>query len=146
MGPSSLRRESGLSRRAVLAVLLGGVAGSVVGCAQGDHPNLIALRQDAMATWIPKDVTNERRDEENPTSGFVGATSYAVLSRIFTIRTQTAATQGMAAARAAALANGWRVREDQGGRITKILPIGVEAELIISDYPLGKEWAITLNA
>lgn len=136
----------GFDRRAVLGVLFGGLVVPLTGCGWGDDPNLVELRGDYMATWIPEDVIDEDRQEKNPTKKFVGATDHATILRIFASTDETAARRGQAAALAAALANGWRVREDQQGRITKTLSTGREAWLDIGgDLPLP-QWVISIKA
>ncbi len=134
------------SRRAALGVALGSLVAPLVGCALGDDPDLVALRRDYMATWMPENVLHEYRQETNPTSGFVGATDYASILRVFTAPDEERAAESKATAVSTALANGWRLREDQQGRITKILSTDSEAELIIGDRFPKPEWSITLSA
>lgn len=133
-------------RRTAIVMLLGGLVVPLTGCGWGDDPNLVALRREYMATWMPEDVTNEVRQEMNPTKNFVGATDYAMLMRIFTSPDEAAARGGQAAALAAALADGWRVREDQQGRITMVLSTGSEASLLIGDNFPKPEWSIAMRA
>jgi hypothetical protein len=134
-------------RRAALAMLFGGIAATLGGCAWGDDPDLVALRRDYMATWMPEDVTSERRQEQNPTKDFVGATNYASVLRTLNAPDEAAVRQGQEAAMATALANGWQVGDDKHAPLTKTLSTGSEAELSIGRSSVPQpEWFIALRA
>jgi len=158
-GPSGWRYRKGvvtqpehstdpaLSRRAALTLALGGAVGALSGCAQGDDPDLIALRQEPLATWNPPGIVKEDRVERNASQpGLVGATDYAILLRIFDSATTSDATQAQAAAYELARTTGWRKTSDADNAFTKTLSTGTTATLYFPEDPNKTHWFFEMTA
>lgn len=110
-------REAGAVRRALaLLVALGLVAGGGWWCSQRPGPDLVLLREDPLAGWVPDGATLEKSSESDSGST-LGKPHYARVTRVLSLDARPPA-RVLDEAQAVAADAGWTIDRRSDDAVT----------------------------